>query len=55
MTKTLQVYFKLMKDVRLFHKYCDPVNMTYEDHLVWEKYNKLFHPENYTEEELKSG
>jgi len=35
--------------IKTFHKYCDPVDMTYEDHLVWEGWNRKFHPENYDE------
>jgi hypothetical protein len=49
----LKVYFKLMKDLRIFHKNCDPVNMTEADAKLWRKYDKLFNPENYTAEELE--
>ena len=43
---------RLESDLEIFHKYCDPTNMTYEDHLVWEKWNKEFNPQNYLPEEL---
>lgn len=49
----VKVYFKLMKDLRIFHKYCDPNDMIKEDVKLWTKYNKLFNPENYTAEELE--
>jgi hypothetical protein len=44
-----------MKDIKRFHKYCDLPDMTKEDFEKWLFYDKLFHPENYTEEELKDG
>ena len=49
----IRVYFKLMKDLKIFHGYCDPYNMTEIDAKKWIMYDKLFHPENYTAEELE--
>jgi len=51
----LKKYFKLTKDIKVFHKYCDPADMTENDAKVWLFYDKLFHPEKYTEEELKDA
>ena len=51
----VKVYFKLTKDIKIFHSYCDPGDMTEEDAERWVFYNKLFYPENYTEEELKDA
>jgi hypothetical protein len=45
---------RLEEVIRMFHKYCDPMDMTYEDHLIWEEWNKKFYPENY-EEDIKSN
>ena len=39
-------------DLEIFHKYCDPTDMTKEDAEVWNRWNKVFNPENYLPEEL---
>jgi len=46
---------ELEEIIKTFHKYCDPVDMTYEDHLVWEEWNRKFHPENYDEANESEG
>ena len=52
----LKVYFKLMKDLRFFHKHCNVDEFTNDyEWGSWRKYDKLFNPENYTAEELENG
>jgi hypothetical protein len=46
---------ELEKVIRVLHRNCDPADMTYEDHLVWEEWNKRFHPENYDEANESEG
>lgn len=29
---------EMQKDIQVLIKYCDPQQMTFEDHLIWEKY-----------------
>jgi hypothetical protein len=35
------------QDIKVLHRNCDPVDMTNEDLLVWERWDKVFNPENY--------
>ena len=30
---------ELEEAIKIFHKYCNPQDMTYEEHLVWENWN----------------
>lgn len=43
-------YLEMKRDLKAMHDNCDPADMTFEDHLVWEKWNREFHPENYEED-----
>lgn len=45
---------ELEEVIRVLHRNCDPTDMTYEDHLIWEEWNKRFYPENYKEPEGES-
>lgn len=47
---------RVLEDViRVLHRNCDPADMTFEDHLVWEEWNKKFHPEHYAEVNESEG
>ena len=35
-----KMILKYEEDIKVLHRNCDPAGMTYEDHLVWEKWNK---------------
>ena len=35
---------QLYNDLQALHRNCDPCDMTYEDQLIWEKWNKVFNP-----------
>jgi hypothetical protein len=41
---------ELEEVIRVLHRNCDPADMTFEDHLVWEEWNKKFHAEQYEDE-----
>ena len=51
MNSVIDLMDKLLVDANMFRSYCDPAQMSYEDHLVWEKWNKFFNPENYDEKD----
>jgi len=46
--RELQVFCTdcLYNTLKLFHASCDPATMSFEDHLVWEKWSKVFNGDN---------
>ena len=46
-----QTMDRVMEDLEVLHRNCDPADMTFEDHRVWEVWNRVFYPERYNEDD----